>query len=796
MSRSDREGAPFVEEIRPGELFVGGRRVAVMALANCVGGVAEVLMAAFGEEMVEKMLYETGTCMDGLLLETAKGATVEEKARNGLVDGFRAGGWGMLRVVSWDWPEPRIVVEIERGLTGLSGQAAGDGGLRPHCNVQRGMLVSFLGKMLREEGREADLYVHEETCTFRGSKKCRFIAAPAAALKAEGVAVLRGVPSLGRDLLEAVGRAEESEAMYRTLVNSVDSFIWLLDRDLRYVFMNERFFEYSGYRREDLVGRVATTIIHPEDLGGIFEGAEKVRSGQALGHIEYRVRLKDGSWRTHRAKVVPLWGKADEPPQLGLGISQDITEEKEKQERIDYLDSFRQGIIDNANVLIFSVDRNGLVTVFNKAMEQLTGYQRSDFLGRHFREILPRDLVAQVEVTISEHLRGVALEEWDLRVTARDGSIKVCRMQPSPVVVADEVMGVVEVGRDVTVEVSREYSEAYRAEMEKELEDMRRELEDRYQFSNIVARAPKMRRVFEVIRAVSASSATVLVQGETGTGKALVARAIHYNSRRRDRPFVEVDCGVLSETLLESELFGHVRGAFTGALKDKIGRFELANGGTIFLDEITNLSFPLQVKLLRAVQEGKFERVGGTDTIEVDVRIIAATNEDLAALAEQDRFRKDLYYRLNVIKIDLPPLRERREDISLLGMHFLERYAGKNGKALKGLSRGAVERLMSYDWPGNVRELENIIEQAVVFADGEWISPDDVNLPGDGRREYVPMVSEGGVLPLKRVLEVPERAYIGEVLKLVDGNKSRAARLLGISRSSLYEKITEYGLEE
>ncbi|NTW58776.1 MAG: sigma-54-dependent Fis family transcriptional regulator, partial [Nitrospirae bacterium] len=270
-----------------------------------------------------------------------------------------------------------------------------------------------------------------------------------------------------------------------------------------------------------------------------------------------------------------------------------------------------------------------------------------------------------------------------------------------------------------------------------EVRSLRHEVEDRYQFGNIIGRNPRMQEIFQVIRTIAETDATVLVHGESGTGKELIARAIHYNSRRRDKPFVVVSCSALPETLLESELFGHEKGAFTGAIRQRIGRFEMAEGGTIFLDEIGEMTMPVQLKLLRVLQEREIERVGGNQTHKVDVRVIAATHRDLQEAMRERHFRQDLFYRLNVVPLKLPPLRERLDDVPLLAAHFLRKYADKNQKPVRSISREAMEALGAYSYPGNVRELENIIERAVIMEKGESIQRAELGAAASVRKAPV-----------------------------------------------------------
>jgi two-component system response regulator HydG len=302
--------------------------------------------------------------------------------------------------------------------------------------------------------------------------------------------------------------------------------------------------------------------------------------------------------------------------------------------------------------------------------------------------------------------------------------------------------------------------------------------------------------VFKDIGKVADSDWTVLITGETGTGKELVAEVLHENSSRRRGPLVKVNCAALPETLLESELFGHEKGAFTGAIKRKLGRFELADGGTLFLDEIGDVTPAMQLKLLRALQEKEFERVGGEQTLKVDVRVLSATNKDLKAEVAAGRFREDLYYRLHVVPITLPPLRERREDIPLLVAHFLHKLAPRTGgsdDASWTIADDALGRLMAYAWPGNVRELENVVEQSMVFAEGHVISLAalPVSLQGGGEKLDVPH----GEIPLPEILEDLEKQLILKAYEKAKGVKTETARLLGIKTSALYYKLEKYGID-
>ena len=315
---------------------------------------------------------------------------------------------------------------------------------------------------------------------------------------------------------------------------------------------------------------------------------------------------------------------------------------------------------------------------------------------------------------------------------------------------------------------------------------LQQRLDDLLQQGAVVGASPAFRRMMTLVEQVAASSATVLVQGESGTGKELVARAIHERSARRPGPFVAVNCAALPETLLESELFGYEKGAFTGAVGRKEGRFELADGGTLFLDEVSDLSPVTQPKILRVLQEGEYERLGGTKTLRVDVRIVAATNQDLAQMVREKRFREDLFYRLNVITITVPPLRERREDIRVLAQHFLRVYAAKNNRTLEGFTDDAVRRLEAYAWPGNVRELENVIERGVVLARGGLM--DVADLPEE-IAGATPLPE--GVLTVRigTPLAEVEQRLLEETLRVTKGNKTLTAKLLGIDPRTVSRKL-------
>jgi DNA-binding NtrC family response regulator len=446
-----------------------------------------------------------------------------------------------------------------------------------------------------------------------------------------------------------------------------------------------------------------------------------------------------------------------------------------------------------------------------------------DLTRQHFQELLQTEPNVQV-ATVSDGqtaLRELTEKECsivvtDLRIPGLDGMHLIKEVQernlPVTVIVTtgfgsiDEAVQAIRMGAYdfLTKPVDGEYLQRVvrRALRERSLQDevtfLRNQLKRHHSFSNILSKNPHMHAVFELISNVAHTSTTVLIEGETGTGKEQVARAIHDASRTRSGPLVAVNCAALPETLLESELFGHEKGAFTSAVGQRLGRFELANGGTIFLDEVGDVPATMQAKLLRVLQERRFERVGGTEIIEVDVRVITATNRSLHRLVKQGKFREDLYYRLNVVKIDLPPLRERLEDIPLLATHFTEKYGAERNP--KQIAPEVMEVLLKYHWPGNVRELENIIERACVTSREHVIQLD--NLPPDL------VIPPAPKLPFRIDLERPlpevlheavagiERRYIQKALKKARGNVGRCARICGLSRRSVTAKIAEYKFDK
>jgi DNA-binding NtrC family response regulator len=320
--------------------------------------------------------------------------------------------------------------------------------------------------------------------------------------------------------------------------------------------------------------------------------------------------------------------------------------------------------------------------------------------------------------------------------------------------------------------------------------ELEREVSGKRSFEHIIGKSPAMTRVFDIVKKVASTKASVLITGESGVGKELIANALHNLSPRKDKPFIKVHCAALAETLLESELFGHEKGSFTGAVSRKRGRFELAHGGTIFLDEIGEIDQSVQIKLLRVLQEKKFERVGGEEVIEVDVRVITATNRDLEHEIAEGRFREDLFYRLNVVRIHVPPLRERKDDIPMMIASFVKEFAEENGKRIEGIDPKARSALYAYDWPGNVRQLRNCVESAVVMSSSPVITLDDLP-PSIRPGEEAPSIH----IPVGATMAEAERQVIMQTLSANAGNKTKTAEVLGIGRKTLHRKLDEYGAD-
>ena len=427
-------------------------------------------------------------------------------------------------------------------------------------------------------------------------------------------------------------------------------------------------------------------------------------------------------------------------------------------------------ILDSIADGVFTVDENWRITSFNKAAEQITGVPREAAIGSFCGDVLHADCCEKDCALKKTIVSQSPIVNKQVAIVNNHGEIKTISI--STAILRDEsgkISGGVETFRDITVE-----------------ENLRKQLYKKYTREDIISISYKIQKIFDILPEIAQSPANVLIQGESGTGKELFARAIHNLSARKDKPFIAVNCAALPDTLLESELFGYVAGAFTDAKKDKPGRFKLADGGTIFLDEIGDISPALQVKLLRVIQEKEYQPLGSSRMEKADVRIITATNKNIEELIKKNIFRQDLYYRINVVKIELPALRERMEDIGILCDYFIKKFNVTYGKKIKSVSADALACLMSYHFPGNVRELENIIERAFVMCKGEEILPE--HLPAE-------ICLIGSTQNNKNSFQEIEASFIINTLKKNNWNRLATARELGIHKTTLFRKIKKYGLK-
>jgi PAS domain S-box-containing protein len=421
---------------------------------------------------------------------------------------------------------------------------------------------------------------------------------------------------------------------------------------------------------------------------------------------------------------------------------------------------------------VFTVDEDFFVTSFNQAAEEITGVSLEEALGKQCCEVF-RAEICEADCALKRTINtGKPLVNHAVFIVRADG--QRVPISVSTAVLRDDqghVAGGVETFRDLTL-----------------VEALRKEVEKSFTFEDIISRNPVMQRMFAILPDVAVSDSTILIGGESGTGKELMAKAIHNLSSRRDGPLVTVNCGAIPDTLLESELFGYKAGAFTDARRDKPGRFSQAQGGTIFLDEIGDVSPALQVRLLRVLQDKSFQPLGATEALTADVRVVAATNKDLKSMVDDGRFREDLYYRIQVFKLALPPLRERKEDIPLLAQHFVDRLNRLKGKDIAGLSQEALGAFMRYDWPGNIRELQNAIEHGFILCHGGLIEP--WHLPP----HFPQVLPTSGPLPTGLSLDEIEVRVIEEALVRNQGNKSASARELGIDKTTLWRKMKRLGM--
>ena len=612
----------------------------------------------------------------------------------------------------------------------------------------------------------------------------------------ERTAELTAVNEAMRQEIVERKRAEEelrqSEAQFQLAIDTIPGLVWGALPDGHIDYFNQRWREYTGLTLREAAGWGWQVAIHPEDVAGLVENwRTSLASGQP-GEMEARIRRFDGEYRWFLHRAAPLYDGAGKLVKW-YGQTTDIENLKRAEDRHEGDQRQIRRIIDAIPQYITVLGPDGKVLYANEAVLEYTGLTDEQFGAREFnlRILHPEDQERIQNGVRKGFERGVPFE-LEHRALRKDGSYRwfIHRYKPLRDK-KDQILRWYVTGVDI--------DDHKRAEerMQNENLALREEIDHNSMFEEIVGSSASLRKVLTQVGKVAPSDSTVLVLGETGTGKELIARAIHRRSSRSAQAFIRVNCAAIPSSLIASELFGHEKGAFTGALQRRLGRFESADGGTIFLDEIGDLPMETQIALLRVLQEREFERVGSSKPISVDVRVLAATNRDLMAAVAAGAFRQDLYYRLNVFPIQIPSLRERADDIPLLVEYLIERYAKKAGKKIGHIEKKTLNLFQAYKWPGNIRELQNVVERAVILCDGETFSVDGTWLTPESPRE-----SSGLGIRLKGLLrmdENQEREMIETALAECRGRisgPSGAATRLGIPRQTLESKITKLGINK
>jgi formate hydrogenlyase transcriptional activator len=591
-----------------------------------------------------------------------------------------------------------------------------------------------------------------------------------------------------QDLEQALQESRESEARLRKIVDTIPTLAWCNLPDGSNEFVNQRWCDYTGLSPEE-VRRVGCKVaIHPEDLPKwLDEWRTLVASGEG-GEIEARLRRHDGAYRWFLIRVEPLQDESGEIVRW-YGTNTDIDDLKQTEAKLREDEREVRRITDAIAQTIVVQNLSGVPIYANQATLDYTGLTMDDVVSSDFRARIfhPEDLERLQAERESALLRGLPFE-IEQRTLRKDGQYRWFLIQYKPF--HDEQGRLVRwyaTGTDI--------DDRKRAEVRMRSENvaLREDVERASMFEEIVGSSNSLRQVLAQVSKVAPSDTTVLILGETGTGKELIARAIHKRSARNSRTFIRVNCAAIPQSLIASELFGHEKGAFTGAIQQRVGRFEAADGGTIFLDEVGDLPAETQIALLRVLQEREIERVGSIKPIPIDVRVLAATNRNLEDAVADGTFRKDLFYRLNIFPIRIPSLRERAEDIPLLVEYFVERYAKKARKKINSISQQTSDLFQSYEWPGNIRELQNVVERAVILCDGETFCVDETWLKRENRQP------SGRAVPLETALMEREREAIETALAETRGRvggPTGAAAKLGIPRQTLESKIKMLGINK
>jgi formate hydrogenlyase transcriptional activator len=589
-----------------------------------------------------------------------------------------------------------------------------------------------------------------------------------------------------QDLQLALQQSRESEARLRKIIDTIPALAWCNLSDGSNDFVNQRWSDYTGLCQEEVKRVGCRVAIHPEDLPKWLDQWRALIASGAGGEIEARLRRHDGAYRWFLIRVEPLLEESGEILRW-YGTNTDIEDRKRTEEKLREDEREIRRITDAIPQTIMVQDPSGVPIYANQALLDYTGLTTDDVIASDFRARIfhPEDLERLHDEREAALLRGLRFE-IEQRALRKDGQYRWFLIQYNPL-------------RDEHGEIIRWYATGTDIDDRKRNEErtqnenlvLREEIDRSSMFEEIVGSSEPLRRVLSQVAKVAPTDSTVLILGETGTGKELIARAIHKRSNRSGRAFIRVNCAAIPPSLIASELFGHEKGAFTGAMQRRVGRFESADRGTIFLDEVGDLPPETQIALLRVLQEREFERVGGSQTVPVDVRVVAATNADLSAAVAEGTFRQDLFYRLNVFPIQMPALRERADDIPLLVEYLIDRYAQAAGKKIKNINKGTLDMFQNYDWPGNVRELQNVIERAVILSDGDTFIVDETWLT-----PVTPKTATTSV-PLVANLMDHEKDMIENALREAEGlisGPTGAATKLGIPRQTLQSKIRKLGI--
>jgi formate hydrogenlyase transcriptional activator len=588
-----------------------------------------------------------------------------------------------------------------------------------------------------------------------------------------------------QELSDALEKLSQEAARLRTVIDMVPSFLWTSLPDGSKEYLNKRWYEYTGLPMEQAKGWGWKVVVHPDDLDRLVREWLSLVEARKPGELETRIRRYDGEYRWFLIRIVPQLDSEGSVVRW-FGSNTDIEDRKRAETKLLADERELRRITDAIPQTIVVLDPRGNTLYANQEMLDYTGLSMEDVVASDFRARTyhPEDLDRVREERNAGLARGLPFE-IEQRARRKDGQYRWLLLRYNPF-------------HDEQGRLLRWYATGTDIDDRKRAEDrtrnenvaLREDIVRSSMFEEIVGSSEPLRKVMDQVLKVAPTDSTALVLGETGTGKELIARAIHNRSKRSNRAFIRVNCAAIPSSLIASELFGHEKGSFTGATQRRLGRFESADGGTIFLDEVGDLPAETQVALLRVLQEREFKRVGGTQTVSVDVRVIAATNRDLAAAVAEGKFRQDLFYRLNVFPIRLPALRERISDISLLVGYLIDRYAQKAGKKIRNIDTKTMELFHAYDWPGNIRELQNVVERAVILSEGETFFVDEAWLT-----RATPKVAAASVLTAN--LAEREKAMIENALREAEGlvsGPAGAAAKLGLPRQTLESKIRKLGI--